>query len=83
MMNLQEKLNALKADFEKQAPKETLEIMHKATEDLKKSGILKRVLQVGDAMPEFELENAEGKWIRSKDILSNKRIVLSFYRGRW
>jgi len=40
-------------------------------------------LQVGDAMPEFELENAEGKWIRSKDILSNKRIVLSFYRGRW
>ena len=76
-------IQPLKAAFEKQAPKEPLEIMHEATEDLQKSGILKRVLQVGDAMPQFELENAEGKWIRSKDILSNKRMVLSFYRGRW
>jgi len=82
-MNLQEKLNALRANFEKQAPIETLEIMHKATDDLRKSGILERVLQVGDTMPEFELENAEGNLIRSKDILANKLMVLSFYRGKW
>ena len=82
-MKLQEKLNALKADFEKQAPPETLKLMHKATEDLRKSRILERVLQVGDTMPEFELENAEGNLIRSKDVLAERLMVLSFYRGKW
>jgi peroxiredoxin len=76
-MNLQDKLNELKANFEKQAPKEALEIMHKATDDLRKSGISERALKVGDSMPEFELENAEGSRIRSRDILAKKRIVLS------
>jgi hypothetical protein len=82
-MNLPDKLNELKANFEKQAPKEALAIMHKATDDLRKSGILERALKVGDPMPEFELENAEGNRIRSNDILAKKRMVLSFYRGRW
>jgi hypothetical protein len=82
-MSLQDKLNALKANFEKQAPKEALAIMHKATDDLRKSGILKRVLNVGDRIPEFELENAAGNLIRSKDILAKKLMVLSFYRGKW
>jgi hypothetical protein len=82
-MNLQEKLDALKANFEKQAPQEALEIMHKTTDDLRKSGILERVLQVGDTMPEFELKNAEGDRIRSKDILTHRLMVLSFYRGKW
>jgi len=82
-MNLTEKLNALKANFEKQAPKEALAIMHSATDDLRKSGILNRVLKTGDAMPEFELENAQGNRVRSKDILAKKKIVLSFYRGKW
>jgi peroxiredoxin len=82
-MNLPDKLNELKAKFEKQAPKEALETMHKATDDLRKSGILERALKVGDPMPEFELENADGNLIRSKDILAKKQMVLSFYRGRW
>ena len=82
-MNLPDKLNELKANFEKQAPKEALEIMHKATDDLRKSGILERVLKVGDKAPEFELENTVGEIIRSKDILSDRLMVLTFYRGRW
>ncbi|MGD2187493.1 MAG: redoxin domain-containing protein [Desulfobacterales bacterium] len=82
-MNLQDKLNALRANFEKQAPKEALEIMHKATDDLRKSGILERVLKIGETIPEFELENTEGQLIRSKDILSNRIIILTFYRGKW
>lgn len=82
-MNLQDKLNKLKANFEKQAPKEALEILHKATDDLRKSGILKRTLKVGDTIPHFELENTEGNRIRSRNILAKKRIALNFYRGKW
>jgi cytochrome oxidase Cu insertion factor (SCO1/SenC/PrrC family) len=38
---------------------------------------------IGDRAPEFELENARGKPIRSKDILSDRLMVLTFYRGQW
>ena len=82
-MNLQDKLNKLRANFEQKAPKETLEIMHKARDDLRNSGILDRVLNVGDTAPEFELENTESKLIRSNDILADRMMVLAFYRGKW
>jgi len=82
-MALQDKLNELKADFEKNASPETLEVMHRATADLRNSGILDRTLTVGDTAPEFELENTGGELIRSKDILSDRLMVLTFYRGKW
>ena len=83
MMTLQDKLNEQKANFEKNAPPEALEVMHRATADLRNSGILDQVLTVGDTAPDFELENTSGERIRSKDILSDRLMVLTFYRGRW
>ncbi len=83
MMNLQDQLNQYRANFEKNVPPEILEVMHRATADLRNSGILEKVLTVGDTAPEFELENTRGERIRSKDILSNRLMVLTFYRGKW
>ena len=82
-MALQDKLNEHKANFEKNAPPEALEVMHRATADLCNSGILDRTLTVADTAPEFELENTSGELIRSKDILSDRLMVLTFYRGKW
>lgn len=82
-MRLQEKLKEHKSKFEKNAKPEILEVMRRAKNDLGNSGILDRVLKVGDKAPEFELENTAGKMIRSKDILSERLMVLTFYRGRW
>ena len=56
-MKLQEKLDDLKKDFETNAPKEVLKVMHRATDDLRKSGILNRSVSVGDKAPEFTLKN--------------------------
>jgi len=83
MTILQDKLNEQKANFEKNAPPEALEVIHRATADLRNSGIADRALTVGDTAPEFELENTRGKLIRSTDILSHRLMVLTFYRGRW
>jgi hypothetical protein len=83
MMNLQDQLNQYRANFEKNVPPEILEMMHRATADLRNSGILEQVLTVGDTAPEFELENTRGERIRSSDILSNRLMVLTFYRGKW
>ena len=82
-MNLQEKLKKHKIKFEEKAKPEILEVMGRAKKNLRNSGILDRVLKVGDKAPEFELENTAGEMIRSKDILSDRLMVLTFYRGTW
>ena len=82
-MALQEKLDKLKAGFEAKAPQDALDIMHRATDDLRESGIMQQVLKIGDKAPEFELKNADETVIRSDDLLSNGPVVLSVYRGKW
>ena len=82
-MSLQEKLDAFKKGMAKQAPKEALEIMHRATVNLQNSGIMEGVVKVGDTAPDFELQNAAGKLIGLKDILAEGPLVLCFYRGKW
>jgi hypothetical protein len=82
-MSLQEKIDTYKEGMVKKAPKEALDIMHRVTEDLRNSGIMEGVVKVGDPAPEFELQNAAGKRIQLKDLLSEGPLVLSFYRGKW
>ncbi|MGA7874060.1 MAG: hypothetical protein WCA08_00225 [Desulfoferrobacter sp.] len=82
-MSLQEKLDAQRGEFESSAPKEAVEIMHKATEDLRKSGIVDRAVKVGDNAPDFTLNDAYGKPVQFKDRLTQSPVVLGFYRGRW
>jgi hypothetical protein len=82
-MGLQEKLTRLRKGFEAQAPKEVVEIMHRATNDLEKSGILDGTVKVGDQAPDFSLKNADGQEFSLKNLLSHGPVVLSFYRGKW
>lgn len=82
-MLLQEKLDQMKADFETKAPAEALEVMHRATEDLKNSGILDSCLKKGDASPKFTLADPTGAEISSSVLLEKGPLVVSFYRGGW
>ena len=82
-MSLQEKLNALREKFQATAPREAIGIMHRATEDLRNSGILDASLNIGDRMPDFTLNNSEGQSIRVLNFLSGGPMILTFYRGKW
>ncbi len=82
-MTLQAELDSLRTRFEAKAPQEALAIMHRATDDLRRSGILARVPKVGELAPEFALPNAAGAIVRSHDLLARGPLVVSFYRGRW
>ena len=82
-MSLQKKLSAMKKGFEAQAPKEAVELIHGATHDLEKSGILDSTVKVGDEAPDFALQNADGQEFRLKALLSQGPVVLNFYRGKW
>jgi hypothetical protein len=82
-MDLQKKMDAKKEESKSSVPKDALEVMHRATEDLKESGMADRAKGVGDSAPDFSLKNAHGKTVRLKDVLSEGPVVLGFYRGRW
>ena len=82
-MKLQEKLDKLKEATAEKAPKEALDVMHRATEDLKNSGIMERTVKVGDRAPDFTLNDAYGKPLGLKNLLAEGPAVLSFFRGKW
>jgi hypothetical protein len=82
-MSLEEKLAATRAAGASRIPPERQAIMHRATEDLRKSGILDRIVPVGARMPAFDLDNHDGRRVSSEDLLAGGPLVLSFFRGSW
>jgi len=83
MSTLQARLDRIREGFEKQAPDDAKAIMHRATEDLRASGILTRIPSVGDRLPPFELPDTENDTVRSADLLGAGPLIISFYRGVW
>lgn len=88
MANLQQKLDEFKKAFESgappyNAPHEAIEKMHRATDELKASGIEDRALKVGDRAPSFTLFNQEHVEVASADLLSKGPLVVNFFRGHW
>jgi len=85
---LQDKLDALKADFEGgrfplKPTKEALDTMHRATTGLIATGQAQRAKKAGDVAPEFILNDPDGKPMSSRDLLAKGALVVSFYRGVW
>jgi len=40
-------------------------------------------VKIGDAAPDFTLEDMDGKKISLSDFRGKKNVVLVFYRGHW
>ena len=82
-MSLESKLEKLREGSKGRIPAESREVMHQATNDLRASGILDRVLTPGDAAPSFALPNTAGETISSSELLDRGPLVATFYRGVW
>jgi hypothetical protein len=83
MMSLENTLNGMREASAKRIPADKAAIMHRATEELRASGIMDGVIKVGEALPLLTLPNAYGKEVRSADLLVNGPLVLTFFRGTW
>ena len=57
--------------------------MHRATDDLRTSGILDRIPKIGDRLADFDLKDTEGNDIQSAALLADGSLVVTFYRGVW
>ncbi len=88
MANLQDRLDEFKKTFESgtapyNAPREAIEKMHRATAELKASGLEDAALKVGDRAPSFTLFNQDHVQVASNDLLREGPLVVSFFRGHW
>lgn len=88
MPSLQERLDEFKRTLESgappyNAPREVIEKMHRATAELKASGIEQRTLSAGDIAPAFMLFNQDHVEVSSADFLRQGPLVVSFFRGHW
>jgi hypothetical protein len=88
MASLQSRLDEFKKAFESgappySAPHEAIETMHRATAELKASGLENIALNVGDRAPEFSLFNQDHVKVNSAGLLRQGPMVVSVFRGHW
>jgi peroxiredoxin len=67
----------------KYVPAETQAVHVQVVAGLKQRNLAANILPVGVKAPSFELQDHDGKIVRSSDLLSKARLVLCFIRGRW
>lgn len=82
-MSLEEKLAATRAASAARIPPDRAAIMERATEDLRRSGMLDRIVKVGNPAPAFELAGHDSRRIASSELLAGGPMVVSFFRGSW
>lgn len=88
MSNLQDRLDEFKKAFESGAPphntpRAAIELMHRATAELKTSGIEGAALKAGDRAPSFTLLNQDYAQVASTNLFREGPLVVSFFRGHW
>lgn len=87
-MSLQDKLDAMRANFESggppyNIPAHIIATMQRATAELIASGAAKRAAKAGDKAPAFTLKDPDGNTVSSAALLAQGPLVLTFYRGIW
>lgn len=82
-MALKEKLDAIREASKTRIPPEVRSIMESSVAALRASGMMDRVVKVGQPAPEFTLPDATGREVSLAGLRARGSVVLSFYRGRW
>jgi len=81
--SLQDQLDEITANTRRLVQPERMAIGERAVAELLNSGIEEKILPVGAAAPEFTLNDASGRPVRSADLLALAPLIVKFFRGRW
>jgi hypothetical protein len=82
-VSLEDKLAAVRQAAAKRIPADRLAIMHDATERLRRSGILDRVIKPGAQAPDFTLSDQNGAAVTLSTMLAGGSVLMSVFRGFW
>ncbi len=67
----------------KYVPADTQAVHARVISELKEKRLAENALPVSSKAPAFELDDQDGKLVSSVRLLSQGRLVLCFFRGRW
>lgn len=81
--SLQDQLDQITANTRHLVQPERLAISERSVEELFATGIEDRILPAGAAAPAFALKDANGRVVRSADLLATGPLIIKFFRGRW
>ena len=82
-MSLEERLAVIRDASAKRIPPDRLAIMHRATEDLRASGIVDRVIKPGAQAPDFTLNDQNGSPMTLSALTARGPVLMSVFRGFW
>ena len=82
-MTLEAKLAATREASAKHIPPALQTVMHDATEQIRGSGILDRVIKPGTKAPDFALNDQNGQMVVLSSLLTAGPAVVSVFRGFW
>ena len=82
-MTLESKLAEVRAASGQRIPRERRAIMHAATDQLRHSGILDRVIKPGMPAPDFTLRDQAGTAVALSGLLAAGPVLVSVFRGFW
>ena len=80
---LQDQLDQISEKTRQLVQPERLPPSERAVSELFASGIEQQILPVGSLAPEFILPDANGRKVRSADLLALGPLIVNFFRGRW
>ncbi len=80
---LQDQLDQISEKTRQLVQPERLQPSERAVSELFASGIEQQILPVGSLAPEFILPDANGRKVRSSDLLALGPLIVNFFRGRW
>ena len=82
-MSLEEKLAATREGSAQRIPPDKRAVMHDATERLRRSGIMARVIKPGTPAPDFTLNDQNGNPVTLSALTAAGPVVVSVFRGFW
>jgi peroxiredoxin len=83
MTPLQDQLDEITQNTRHLVPAERMAPAERFIAELFASGAEGRILPVGATAPDFVLNDASGRLVRSADLLALGPLVVAFFRGRW
>ena len=82
-MSLNERLAALTAQFKSAMSADESAVVEHAAELLRRSGIADRAVKVGQAAPDFTLNDQNGNPVALSELTARGPVVMSVFRGFW
>ncbi|MBU2974598.1 peroxiredoxin-like family protein [Zobellia sp. B3R18] len=82
-MTLQEQLKQMRHASMERMPQSIMKVFTDSIADIRKSQLKENALQVGDYVPDMNLQNSNGNNLWLSNLIEQEFLILNFYRGGW